>query len=250
MTSAPSFHLPRHWVLALALIATTAACGDDDPGTVSGKTSTLARPSPSSSTRASAYGHNLLQNPSFDQAVILGTLPQAPGNWRGDLAAVVHAELGIVPHSGATMLKFLATGALPSAVTLTSSLWQVIEVGAFAKAIAAGGVRASAGVWFNRIDAGEDTDRRFDLRVLAFDGNPSDLVTRYATSSWLAEETAPLVSTAHKWQRVGASLVLPPRTSYLLVEIVASEDMLNDAESPEFAGHYADELSLVLTPGG
>jgi len=47
---------------------------------------------------------------------------------------------------------------------------------------------------------------------------------------------------------ITASVELPPKTRYLLVEIQVSEDVLNDAEAPEFAGHFADDLSLVLQP--
>jgi hypothetical protein len=43
-----------------------------------------------------------------------------------------------------------------------------------------------------------------------------------------------------------AQTALPPGTTYLLVEIYAFEDVRNDAVLPEFDGHYADDISLVL----
>jgi len=190
-------------------------------------------------------GGNLLFNPSFQDAVALGTLPAAPGHWRGDLGSVVGTDMGILPHGGATMLKFQATGAAPSADTL-SEQWQLVELSAFATAIATGGVRAQLSGWFNRVAAAELTDRRFDLRIMAFDGSPADLTSRYAASAWLAEATGPLISSGRVWQRVGVSLMLPPATTYVLVEIAASEDVFNDGESVEFAGHFADDMSLVL----
>ena len=253
MIRRPPFYRPRpHWLLGAVLVAGVAACDGGDIFAGSGKSVVLERPpaETSLSTRSDPlpFGQNLLLNPSFDSAVILGTLPVAPGNWRGDLAATVHAEVGIVPHRGLTMLKFLATGALPGSATLTSSLWQVVDLVTFSKAIAQGGVQASAGAWFNRIDAGELTDRRFDLRLLAFDGSPGDLLARYGSSTWLAEQTAALISAPNQWQRVGVSMLLPAQTSYVLVEIYASEDVFNDTEAPEFAGHYADDMSLVLRP--
>ena len=55
-----------------------------------------------------------------------------------------------------------------------------------------------------------------------------------------------LDASAFSWQQVQASLALPPNTTYVLVEIYAFEDQVNDADGAEFAGHYADELSLVL----
>ena len=112
--------------------------------------------------------------------------------------------------------------------------------------IAAGGVRAEAGAWFNRIVAGTTTDRRFDLRVLAFDGEPAEVAARYVAGTWLAQQTATVDADPFRWQQVQASLVLPPTTTYVLVEIYAFEDVQNDAEGTEFAGHYADDISLVL----
>ena len=144
------------------------------------------------------------------------------------------------------MLKFQATGVVPSFGRLTARQWQLVDLSPFDSAIAAGGVRATAGAWFNRVDGGDLTDRRFDLRVMAFDGNPADLPSRYSANSWLAEDTAPLISVPDSWQRVEASMVLPPGTTHLLVEIYASEDVFNDGDGPEFSGHYADDISLML----
>ncbi len=109
-----------------------------------------------------------------------------------------------------------------------------------------GGVRADASAWFNRVQVDAATDRRFDLRLLAFDGNPAEVGARYVAGTWLAQQTVMLDSAAFSWQQVQASLALPPNTSYVLVEIYAFEDQVNDADGAEFAGHYADELSLVL----
>jgi hypothetical protein len=171
-------------------------------------------------------------------------MPVAPGNWRGDPAAVVGTEMGIVPHAGATMLKFVATGAGASLETTTGQLWQVLDLSGQAASIESGAVAsACVSAWFNRIE-GPLADQRFDLRIIAFDGNPAELQARYDTGRWLAEATAPLLSVPNRWQQVVAQLTLPTGTTHLLVEIVASEDTQNDAEGVEFAGHYADDLFL------
>jgi hypothetical protein len=228
--------LARAGGLALLL----SACGGGDPAEPA-RDSVLAIP-------PAASGRNLLLNPSFEEPPGLGSLPTASGNWQGNLASSLPAEMGIAPHDGESMLKFQATAAGSSVHTLTSRQWQVVELGEHAAAIAAGGMRAKASAWFNRVTGGELTDRRFDLRVMAFDGSPAELPARYDASAWLVEATGPLLSRANQWQRVGVELALPAATTYLLVEICASEDMFDDGAGAEFDGHYADDLSLVLLP--
>ena len=234
------------WTLALGL--TLAGCGGGDPQgrNIGEQVKEGSQTLGAITAGATSFGTNLLIDPSFESRIELGDLPASPDRWRGDLCTSVAAENGIAPHSGATMLKFQATGAVPSFGRLTARQWQLVDLSPFASAIAAGGVRAATGAWFNRVVGGELTDRRFDLRVMAFGGNPADLPARYAANSWLAEDTAPLISVPDSWQQVQASMVLPPGTTYLLVEIYASEDVFNDGDELEFSGHYADDVSLTL----
>jgi hypothetical protein len=91
------------------------------------------------------------------------------------------------------------------------------------------------------------TDRRFDLRLLAFAGPMSELPTRFAAGNWLAQQTSTVGSIGLQWQQATASLVLPPGTNYLLFEIYAFEDVSNEgAGGNEFDGHYADDALLVI----
>jgi hypothetical protein len=144
------------------------------------------------------------------------------------------------------MLKFVATGAVGSTTTFASQLWQTVDLRPYASAIGGGNARVDGGAWFNRLVAGATTDRRFDLRLLAFDGNPEDVGARYVAGTFLAQQTTTLDSVGFQWQQRQASLALPANTTYVLVEIYAFEDVFNDADGTEFAGHYADEVSLVL----
>jgi hypothetical protein len=236
------------WTL-LALGLTLAACGGGDLQ-VRGNGEQVKEGSQTHgaiAAGATSFGTNLLIDPSFEGRVELGDLPVSPHSWRGDLCASVAAENGIAPHGGTAMLKFQASGVAPSFSRLTARQWQLVDLRPFASVIAAGSVRANASAWFNRAAGGELTDRRFDLRVMAFDGNTADLPARYAASNWLTEDTAPLISVPDSWQRVEASMVLPAGTTYILVEIYASEDVFNDGDGPEFSGHYADDVSLVLS---
>jgi hypothetical protein len=56
-----------------------------------------------------------LANPSFEiLEPTTGSYPSAVGDWSGNLSAIVPAENGIMPLAGNRMLKFLATGLLPT----------------------------------------------------------------------------------------------------------------------------------------
>jgi hypothetical protein len=191
-------------------------------------------------------GENLIANPGFEEQTATGILPTAPGFWQGDDHRTLTGESDVVPREGASMLKFIATGAIGSTNTLASQLWQTVDLRDQTALIAAGGVRADASAWFNRVQLDAATDRRFDLRLLAFDGNPADVGARYVAGTWLAQQTATVDAEPFRWQQVQASLVLPPNTTYVLVEIYAFEDVQNDAAGVEFDGHYADDISLVL----
>lgn len=196
---------------------------------------------------ASAYGRNLLINPEFSTPVTQGLLPTAPGNWQGDLAASVAAEQGIAPRSASSMLRFDATGNVGSTNTFASQQWQIVNVSAQAADIAAGRVRADASAWFNRVAGDPDTDRRFDIRLLAFSGSGAALPAAYSAGSQLAVQAGTILSNDNAWQQATAVMTLPAGTTLLLVEIYAYEDVANEGTSPELAGHYADDISLVLT---
>lgn len=196
------------------------------------------------------YGVNLLINPGFESAVLatLG-LPTAPGNWQGDRAESIGADQGITPRFPSTqMLKFIATADVPSTNNLTSQRWQIIDVSAYRADIDATRVRADASAWFNRVIGNGFTDRRFDLRLHAFSGSPSQLPVSYVNPAGvrLAELTVSVDTTGNNWQQAVLQLALPAGTTYLLVEIYAYEDVRNDAVLPEFDGHYADDISLML----
>lgn len=189
---------------------------------------------------------NLVLNPGFEAIVAAGGLPVSAGAWIGDATLTVAAEGGIAPRGGTRMLKFVATGPTASATLVSSQLWQVVDLSAWSAEIARGDVQADASAWFHRVLGGAGTDRRFDLRVLAFDGPLSEVPTRYAANAALAVQAAVVDTTGAAWQQAALTLRLPPGTRHVLVEIYAFEDVRNDAVLPEFDGHYADDVALVL----
>ena len=79
-----------------------------------------------------------------------------------------------------------------------------------------------------RVAGGEATDRRFDLRLLAFDGDPGTVGARYASAAWIAEQVASVMPAPGTWQQASVGLTLPAGTTSVLVEVYAYEDVVND----------------------
>lgn len=192
----------------------------------------------------------MLANRSFEQGVTAGLLPDAAGFWRGDVAESTLPPAGFAAQDGNRILRFVATGSASSTSTLASQQWQIIDVTGFASQIDQGTLRADAEVFFNRV-AGSSVDRLFALDIMAFSGVPSEFPAKFVAGGWLAHRTAELVSDdlPATWERVSASLSLPPFTRYVVVQVYAFEDVVNDGVGAvEFAGHYADGASLKLVP--
>jgi hypothetical protein len=194
------------------------------------------------------FGVNLLMNPGFEAAdVMVGAPPTVVGVWQGDAAGRVTTDQGVVPRTGSQMLKFTASGLVPGAGFFTSQQWQTVDLTAYGSQIDAGNVRLNAELWVNRVAGDAGTDRRFDLRVLAFPGSPSTFPTDYPPPDPQIR-AATTASTALSWQALQVQFdVLPAGTRYVAVEIYPFEDVEDDGVAPEFDGHYADDASLVLT---
>ena len=196
----------------------------------------------------SGFGTNLLANPGFEASdVNVGGLPGAAGNWSGDLANRVASDLGVAQRTGGFMLKFGASGLVAGTGFFTSQQWQTVNLSAYAADIDAGGVRLDASMWVNRVAGDAETDTRFDLRVLAFPGAPAGFPADYPPPSGQIRSVT-INSTAGSWQQLQVQFdVLPVGTRYVAVEIYPYEDVVDDGAIPEFDGHYADDVSLVLT---
>ncbi len=193
---------------------------------------------------SSGLGVNRLFNPGFDTPVQVGTLPTIAGVWRGDSASVFVQDQGIFARSG-QMLRFMRSGLLAGAGTVSSQQWQLVDVSALAAEIDAGKVRVDGSAWFNRVVGTATTDTRFDVRVLGYTGTPAGFPGSYASPASVVAGT--VLTTGNSWQQVAVADTLPAGVRYLAMEIYAFEDVQDDAADPEFDGHYAEDASLVLT---
>lgn len=200
-------------------------------------------------SQAAIFGANLLQNPGFESRVIVGGLPTRGGGWEGDSAASVASTIAVPAHGGAQALRFITTGPFGASLAgVSSQQWQIVDLSSIAGAIDAGNVQATLQAWFYRIAGDETTDDRFDLRLTSYRGLPAEFPASYAAPGGVRfhDEKATVIAGAGVWTRGSLDVLIPSGVRYLVVEIYAFENRVNDATSPEFAGHYADDVSLVL----
>jgi|GEM_PF-2896065 len=168
-------------------------------------------------------------------------LPSDGLDWEGDLFAVVSAENGIEPQAGAAMLRFDGTEPTGAGAGPDAEVFQQVDLSAFAAQIASGQAVFQATAFFNRIDAGPNTDTQFEVAIDALDGGGGVLASIDQTLSTDADPAS--------WELELTPLLLPVGTASARVYLIATEDILDDASAPEFDGHYVDHArATVLAP--
>jgi len=159
--------------------------------------------------------------------------------WEIDDFSIVGAESGITPHGGASMLRFEATDGT-AATSVGSNVLQVVDVSDHAGSIDLATSTFGVSGFFNRVAGDAQTDTFFVLVLRARDA--ADVELGNAISPYVSDgDTA-------TWEEHSTSLALPVGTRSVQVEIVAFENVFNDAAYPEFDGHYADDVSVSFTP--
>jgi hypothetical protein len=105
-------------------------------------------------------------------------------------------------------------------------------------------VRVAASAWFNRVTGGAATDRRMQFGLICYRGeharNSDNLEQgRYLAAASSRVDTDGDMST---WERVATELRVPAEADYVVVDLVAVEDVRNDLHGQEFDGYYADDV--------
>jgi len=210
-----------------------------------------------------AYGAEALTNASFEQVVTVGSvgqlLPTAYGYWQGDLNARVASQQGIDPDDGEYMVQFIASGIDPGP-TGTAEVLQLVKVSHFGQDVADGRVRATVRARFNRVAGCEETDVNMLMVVAAMEGPPSEALASWSVVSaansddavaggWLKRFRAALPSNGDPldWEELVLVADLPAGTTYIVVDLGASENVVNDDVFPVLHGHYVDAASVVFT---
>jgi hypothetical protein len=242
----------------------------------------LDRTAPTGTAPAATLGANLTVNPGFESVVWVGLQPTAFGYWRFDESATVQAQQGIAPRSGDRMLQFVSASrdvALFGSADSSEQI-QLVDVSDLQEAIDGAGVRVRASAHFARVAGCATTDDAFGIFAIAFDGDIADYQTRWANGiaaataqgvdrdladmtgvdGWLLHRRARLrhndpsdriatgAGDVFTWREVAVEEDLPAGTTFLVIVLYASENVVNDTAYPEFHGHYADDATVVLSP--
>ena len=196
-----------------------------------------------------------LVNAGFEEplAPLPDGIPLRFGVWSGDFSEIVGEQQGITPHEGQRMFRFLRSDSNDGfpARAYHGNMYQFIDIRPWREAISSGTAVVDWSAWFNCIREASGKPSKFEASMWAFAGEPS--VVR---KSWeekvhqeLAYSTWRVVADddPKTWQRVAGSLIVPPDTDFLVVELkatAADETPMNGVVT--FAGHYADDVRMVL----
>jgi|GEM_PF-1436208 len=192
---------------------------------------------------------NLLVDPGFSNPPALG-LPQQVGLWVGDQTELVQQEGGAQPPSAPHMLAFRASGVNGPSAGQASQVHQIIDMAPFASRIASGARLLACGS-FNRVVGSATSDRQFTVYVRGYQGLPGSFISQYTAGTQafgpvrtdIASDNDPST-----WERPCLDVPLPPPVDFLGIELRVREDVLNEELTPEFDGHFADDVCLAIVP--
>ena len=194
-------------------------------------------------------GENLLGNGGFEAARATGIWPTICGIWGGDKAELLGAQQGVAPREGRRMMRFHHTNYSSPDTSNGAQVLQVIDVSNFREAIRAGRARAVASAFFNRVAGDARTDTQFGLTLLAHSGSPAQ---HARLKEPIRLEYAVIITDGNPgtWEKLSAGIPLPANTGFLAIQLMAVEDICNDAAGVEFHGHYVDDafLTVVVEP--
>ena len=194
---------------------------------------------------------NILVNPSFETVLSTsggsGDWPSDVGYWSGDTSQIVEASDGIVPFDGTHMLRLINAGGPEATSYHASEVTQLLDVSSFHNDIEQGQLLVTADAYFNRVSGDAETDNAFGIRIRACSGSPTTFrssrveITRIDNFIGSDGDLA-------TWERVSVELLLPAGTDYIGIDVYADENVLNDTSGIEFDGHYADDVTVSITP--
>ena len=190
----------------------------------------------------------VFENHDFEVAeLISGGPPTTFADWSGDQATVSPATLGITPHQGNSMLRFEGTAANgPSAGSIGSEVWQLVDLSPFAVDIAAGRLKVELEYYANRVRGDSETDTRFSARLQAQSGNAAGFPASLNVPLGIADNSIFTDSDQNSWELVTTSMMVPAGTTYVAARLAAIENIVNDAAG-EFDGHFADSACLRIS---
>jgi hypothetical protein len=195
---------------------------------------------------ADTGGENLAANAGFEEDRSETRWPTRSGVWSGNRSTMVPAEREIQPRGGQRMLRFDMTSWGVPGECPNSQVSQIIDLSGYRDAVRAGKVRVVASAWFNRVTGGPATDRGMQISLFCFQGEHAHNFDNYEHGRHLTVASARVDtdSDVSTWERATTEARVPAAADYVLVDLVAIENVRNDLTGPEFDGHYADDVSV------
>jgi len=195
-----------------------------------------------------ARGENLLDNCGFEVRRVQGSWPTRCGVWGGDMATIVSAEQGIKPREGKQMLRFHHCNFRSSGSAAGSQVCQVVDISKYKDAIRAGKVRAFALAHYNRVAGNARTDTLNGVGLLAYSGPQAQHFQLSQRKATIARSSAGIHTDADPatWEKLTVGLRLPKNTDFLVIQLLAAEDVYNNLKGVEFDGHYAESAFVTL----
>jgi hypothetical protein len=182
--------------------------------------------------------------------------PDKADVWSGDYSEIVGEQQGVKPESGLRMLRFLRADYEGRSVpeSFSSDVFQLIDVRPYRREFADSGAVVQLSAVFNAAHFGNSESYKCGLTIFALDAAlvDSELLN---TERVLATQSLARSTSSHlhmdrdpsTWQRLANELRVPPNTDYLLIQIgISNVTPPNKMRRDSFAGHFADEVQLVL----
>lgn len=175
----------------------------------------------------------------------VGTRPSSVGHWQGDLNAIVTRTDGIIPVDGDRMMQFIHTVPEGPSIRAGAEIWQLIDMAAYRDLIRSGRCAIVVSCWFNRVDAGPETDTEFGIGIGAYSGSVSSFPGQWQQTDLIyRQDNFVTDGDVNTWQRGVSRMVLPVQTDFITLNIRASENVVNEVEGEELAGHYCDRVQF------
>jgi hypothetical protein len=189
-------------------------------------------------------------------APLVTGVPLEPGKWSGDYSTVVGEHEGVKPAIGKKILRFLRGDYegrdIPS--SHSSDVFRLVDVRPFRREFADGGAVVQLTAVFNAMPFPADESFNATLTLFALDaslvGNEivkGENVLSVESLAFSRSSRVGMDRDTATWQKVSNELRLPPSTEFLMVRMgMSNNTKLKDKRRDRFAGHFADNVQLVI----
>jgi hypothetical protein len=174
--------------------------------------------------------------------------------WSGDFAEITGQQSGVSPKQGSRMFRFLRSDSTVSArpeTTSTGNIYQVLDMRSYRTEMADGQARLDWSAWLHWVPGPDEKGMSFAVHLWTFNGDPSILPSNWRDH--LYRETAKgggraiFNDSPRVWQQMKGSMIIPPDTDFLVIELKAMPPESGAKGEPHhFFGCYADDVRLVL----